>query len=319
MLGLCDLLQRNVALSEFGRDGFFDFPNDYGSPGYWTAYTARARLRNLRLAELGIPAGEALDYARAIRIQRALGEPDTYPHERKRAGLNYSPLVLLESREQTDQAFGEISNCIRGLFSEPEYAEFVSTICDLIGDLLDNVWSHGKSTGFSMAQKWRDQQPGEFFFEFAVADCGLGFLREVKRTGIQGIETDRAAIEWCIQRGHSTKMKPVSDWAQRLPQDIMNNPMPNVGHVVESDNHHLGLGLAKLVEGVERFNGTLWLASGASMLGIHPEKGHVYEELRIPWQGVAIACRFESARVAEHLAARPRDEFEDILKSLIRS
>lgn len=104
----------NVALSEFGRDGFFDFPHDYGSPGFWTAYTARARLRNLRLAELDIPAGEALDYARAIRIQRALGESDIYPHERKRAGLNYSPLVLLESREQTDQEFGEISNCIAG-------------------------------------------------------------------------------------------------------------------------------------------------------------------------------------------------------------
>ena len=108
MLGLRDLLQRNVALSEFGRDGFFDFPNDHGSPGYWTAYAARARLRNLRLAELDISAGEALDYAWAIRIQRALGEPDTYPHKRKRTGLNYSPLVLLESREQTDQAFAEI-------------------------------------------------------------------------------------------------------------------------------------------------------------------------------------------------------------------
>jgi hypothetical protein len=81
----------------------------------------------------------------------------------------------------------------------------------------------------------------------------------------------------------------------------------------------VGLGLAKLVEGVERFHGTLWLASGASMLGIHPNKDHVYEELRIPWQGVAIACRFESARITEHLAARPRDEFEDILKSSIRS
>ena len=319
MLGLRDLLQRNVAHSEFGRDSFFDFPSDYVSPGYWTAYTARARLRNLRLAELGIPAGGALDYARAIRIQHALGEPDTYPHERRRAGVNYSPLVLLESREETDQAFGEISNCIRGLFSEPEYTEFVSTICDLVGDLLDNVWSHGKSTGFSMAQKWRDRQPGGFVFEFAVADCGLGFLREVRRAGFRGIETDQAAIQWCVQKGHSTKMKPVSDWAQRLPQDIMNNPMPNVGHVVESDNHHLGLGLAKLLEGVERFNGSLWLASGASMLVIQPNKAHVYEELRIPWQGVAIACRFESARVDEHLAARPKDEFEDILKTLIRS
>ena len=318
MLGLRDLLQREVIITGSGRDGFFDFPNEYCSPGFWAAYTARARLRSLRLAELGIPSGQLLEYARAIGLERALGEQDTYRYARKRAGENYSPLVLLESPEDTERTTGEINGCIRGLFSEPEYTEFVSTICELVGDLLDNVWSHGKSTGFSMAQRWKHNNSGDFCFEFAVADCGLGFLRELKRAGVREVETDQAAIQWCIQKGHSTKMKPVAEWAQRLPPDVMGNPMPTVGRVVESDNHHLGLGLAKLVNGVEQFNGSLWLASGTSMLVIRPNQGHLYEELRTPWQGVAIACRFESAQVAEHLAVRPADEFEDILKSLIR-
>lgn len=318
MFGLRELLQRHVALTDSGRDGFFDCPDDYGSPGFWSAYAARARLRNLHLAELGIPADKA-EYARAIRIERALGERDTYPHERRLAGTNYSPLVLLESRELTEKAVGEINSCIRGLFLEPEFGEFSAAVCELVGDLFDNVWSHGKSTGFSMAQRWRNHFTDGFYFEFAVADCGFGFLRELRRAGIRGIETDQDAIAWCIQKGNSTKKKPVDVWAQRLPPDMAGNPMPGVGQVVESDNHHLGLGLAKLVEAVERFNGWLWLASGESMLVIGPGSERRYEDTRTPWPGVAIACRFDSAQVAERAAMKPADEFEGILKSLMRA
>lgn len=267
------------------------------------------------MAALGIPADKS-EYAQAIGIERALGEQDTYPHEKRHAGTNYSPLVLLESQEQTDQSLGEINSCIRRLFSEQEYEEFTASMCELVGDLLDNVWSHGKSTGFSMAQKWRNLEDG-FCFEFAVADCGLGFLRELKRVGIRDIETDQDAIAWCIQKGNTTKKAPVGDWAQRLPPDIMDNPMPGVGQVIESDNHHLGLGLAKLIEAVERFNGWLWLASGSSMLIIGPTHRHVYENTKISWPGVAIACRFDSTQVAARSAKRSVDEFENILGSLL--
>lgn len=48
------------------------------------------------------------------------------------------------------------------------------------------------------------------------------------------------------------------------------------------------------------------------------KRKHVYEELRIPWQRVAFACRFESVKVAEHMVAVLTDEFEDIHKSLTR-
>ena len=181
MDGLNELLNRHIKVSNAGRDEFFNMSNSHSSPGFWTAYIARARARNLNLNELDIPKGKTSDYAKAICIERALGLADTYPHHRKGVGGNYSPLVLLESREQTDTAAGEINNCIRDLFGEPEYVEFVSTICELVGDLLDNVWAHGKATGFSMAQKWNN--PPDFNFEFAVADYGMGFLKELQRVG----------------------------------------------------------------------------------------------------------------------------------------
>jgi hypothetical protein len=315
MDGLYDLLTRNVATSSSGRDEFFNISNSHSSPGFWTAFVARARARNLTLQDLAIP-NVTLDYAKAIAIERALGEMDTYRRDRVRAGTNYSPLVLLESREETDSATSEINRCIRNLFGEPEYAEFVSSICELVGDLLDNVWSHGKATGFSMAQKWRDP-PDEFLFEFTVADCGYGFLRELQRVG-QPIIDDQAAIEWCIQPGNSTKKRSIDEWSQRLPLDVMGNPMGSFGRVVESDNHHMGLGLAKLITAVEQFHGWCWLASGNSMLCINPLGQRSYVNLPIPWKGVALSCRFDSRRVIGATQQYTKDEFEDILAQLIK-
>lgn len=280
MNGLYELLNRQEGLTEIGRDGFFDIAGGYCSPGFWTAYVARARARNLQLDELAI-AGDTLQYAKAIAIERALGQDDTYPHQRRRAGDTYSPLVLLESQEQTDNATGEINRCIRGLFNEPLYRDFSASMCELVGDLLDNVWAHGKSTGFSMAQKWSNQIGG-FQFEFAVADCGLGFLRELKRAGIRDIDTHQEAIAWCIQKGNSTKKRTVDEWEQRLPPDMMGNPIAGIGRVVESDNHHMGLGLAKLVESVERFRGWLWLASGDAMFCILPDGRRSHETALYP-------------------------------------
>jgi len=315
MNGLYELLNRNVSASDSGRDGFFDIQNDYYSPGFWTGYVARARARNLNLQDLAI-SGNILAYAKAIAIERALGQTDTFRYDRKCAGENYSPLVMLDSRELTDGAVSEINQCIRGLFNEEQYAEFTASICELVGDLLDNVWAHGKSTGFSMAQKWRGPLDG-FLFEFAVADCGYGFLRELQRVGMT-VTNDREAIEWCIQPGNSTKKRDVGEWEQRLPEDVMGNPMGRFGRVVESENHHMGLGLAKLVTAVEQFHGWCWLASGNAMLYISPDGQRSYINLPIPWQGVALSCRFDSNRVTGTTPLYTGDEFEDILAQLMR-
>jgi hypothetical protein len=316
MMGLRELLGRQVPTTSVGRDGFFDVEDSFCTPGFWSAYAARALQRGVHTGELGL-SGKLKGYAHAIGIERALGEADSFPHDRRRAGQTYSPLVLLDTPELTEKATGEINGCIRGLFPEQEYAAFVASICELVGDLLDNVWSHGKSTGFSMAQRWGKDREG-FFFEFAVADCGLGFLRELRRVGIPGIDGHRDAVAWCIQKGNSTKKKAVNAWAQRLPLDVMGNPMPGLGMIVETDNHHLGLGLAKLVEATERFSGRLWLASGDALLNIHPRRGRTYETIGIEWQGVAAACRFHSSQVRQAVQAETETEFQRIFTNLVR-
>lgn len=165
-----------------------------------------------------------------------------------------------------------------------------------------------------MAQKWNDGVG--FNFEFAIADCGLGFLRELQRVG-KDIQNHQSAIEWCIQKGNSTKKKIIDNWAQRLPSDVMGNPIGKDAHVVESDNHHMGLGLAKLIDAVRNFNGMCWVASGNAMLFISPDGKFTYSTLPIQWQGVAIACRFDSSRITVKNGQYAEDEFETILSELL--
>jgi hypothetical protein len=311
MFGLDELLARTFPRVDPGRDGFFAYPGDHTTPGFWTAYAARARKRNLRLAELAIP-GDKLEYAKAIAIEPALGEPDTYRYNRSGAAITYSPLVLLDTPERTETAAHEINGVIRKLFSQvvPGAGEVV---CDLVGDLLDNVWAHGKSTGFSMAQTWQ-YADGHREIEVSVADQGIGFLRELHRAAIQDVATDRDAIAWCIQEGHSTKKRPVEDWSQRVPADAIENPMPGIGRIVESESHHLGLGLAKLVRTIEDFHGRLWLASGAAMLAIDPDGRRRYRDIPVPWEGVAIAARFDSTSLVEHFGEESEDEFDRFMQ-----
>ena len=133
--------------------------------------------------------------------------------------------------------------------------------------------------------------------EFALADCGLGFLGEMQRVGMK-VSLHREAIDWCIQEGHSTKrLKPQSPWVQRMPEDVINNPLRGIEETRVSENHHMGLGLFKLTRLVKEFRGRLWLASGNAVLCLAPDSENTYSELKFPWQGVALACRFKASEI----------------------
>jgi hypothetical protein len=156
-----------------------------------------------------------------------------------------------------------------------------------------------------MAQTWRNsRQENSDWFEFSLADCGMGFLKETRRAGIPGMNSDADAIGWCIQKGNTSKKTKVRDeFAQSLPPDMMGNPMPGFAAIRESDNHHMGLGLAKLVTLVEKYRGRLWLASGASLLYKQPHGGQVIRAAPSPCKGVALAVRFDTRVIREKLAA----------------
>jgi hypothetical protein len=231
-------------------------------------------------------------------------------------GRTYSPIARLDSAEHVDQATSEIGSCIKSMVHQVQSVGLFRLI-DVIGEVHDNVWSHGKSTGFSMAQIYKDPQLHQSFIEFTLGDQGFGFLNEMRRAG-KSVASHREAIEWCIQKGHSTKHADDEDpWLQRLPFDwVGDSPLGTFGGEV-SENHHQGLGLFHLIELVDKFNGELYLISGNSALHIK-NKVKTYIDLSNNWQGVIISCRFDKHELLSTDFVNPIDDekISDIIKRL---
>lgn len=306
-----DLLSFLLCITENER---LNINNSFVVPSYWVALAADCRFRNISFEQLSF-SEERKSYARAIGLEKALNQVDHYYYERKNSGKNYSELVLLNSSDDTDKANSTINSCIRHLFSDSQLSDFVSDLCDVVGDLHDNVWSHGKSTGFSMAQKWQDYSSKQDCFEFALADCGFGFLKELQRVGLN-IQDDESAINWCIQEGNSSKtLKPKDNWSQRLPVDMAGNPMP-VAQIIETENNHRGIGLAKLLNLVKTYQGQLWLASGEKTLVIESNSNQFFKTNTLRWQGVALACRF-NIETAKSYHKNNNDEANNAILELL--
>lgn len=297
----------------------------YASPGCWAALAVLANSRKLDAEELlGEMLRDTRNYAMAIGLQAALDCTDTYQYPRTNRGKNYSPLVPLRRVEDIDRATQDIASCIRNWFGDEEMMPFVAALCDVVGDLHDNVWSHAESTGISMASKWKKPRTNgqEHVLEFALADEGRGFLGELQRSGVarkEGITTHQQAIEWCIVEGNSSKKKELDFWAQSLPLDAMGNPMGDMAKVKLKENNHLGLGLAKLVELVETFHGQLWLGSGDCYLTIDSVGLREWHQPVLGWDGVLLACQFETAVVARAArdASKEMDDLDRLLSALL--
>lgn len=301
IVGLTEFLNRDLSDRAHCSPSLWRISNRFYCPGFWVALTALARHRSVSYDQIIFEDERRRGYCEAMGLPAALRAGDPYRYQRKNQGQTYSPLVLLEDASLTDRATTDVNGCIRELCSGLGVDGFTSVLCEVVGDLHDNVWSHGKSTGFSMAQRWKDvHNLGEHCFEFALADCGIGFLREMRRVGLVPHD-HKSAIEWCIQRGNSSKLHAASrvtdDWSQWLPHDMVGNPMGGVGRVRASENHHQGLGLAKLVSLVEDYSGELWLTTGNSVLSIDCNGNRSFHEPRSEWPGVALACRFSSNRI----------------------
>lgn len=321
MFGLSNFLGLDPGPRNDGTSALWQIGKDFYAPGFWVSFAAKARNEGIRHQQIRFSDAKGRGYSEAMKLQMVLDGVDDYPNARRNEGQNYSPLVLLENEESTDSATQTVNGCIRTHFAGLGFNEFTNRLCEVVGDLHDNVWSHGKSTGFSMAQKWhKPRSDNDVMFEFALADCGLGFFRELKRVGLK-IENDASAINWCIQKGNSSKLvneKQDDGWAQRLPPDLVGaSPMPlGIGRVKESDNHHQGLGLAKLVSLVDDYKGSLWLATGKTMLAVKKGKKE-FKSLAFPWQGVCLACRFDGSLVKQYQTTQENDELTDTLMRLL--
>lgn len=290
-------------------------PKGYYTPGFIAALAAflcrlQVRAENF-LCEMPYNQG----YLSAVGLSRALWGRDDYPHERKNSGTNYAPLTALSSQEEVDGATAQINGCLRAIATQSgggyEQSPAFKELLHVVGELHDNVWSHGLNTGFSTAQRRQCPDSKEYMIEFSLADCGLGFLAELKGSRVQGVATHQEAISWCIQEGNSSKRGVMEDeWAQSVPADFIGeSPFGSMPVARRSNgNHHQGLGLAKLVDLAKSYSGELHLASGNSAL--HMRDGMIsYRPLTYEWKGVAISLAIRESSLRS--AART-DELEDV-------
>lgn len=295
-----------------------DIPKGHFHPGCMVilaAYINHHRIteRNCLLPNEG--------YLQAVGLHYSLWGRDGHQHARTNVGRNYSMVTALKSVEAVDIATSSINSCIRRLAfpNGGPYPQGLSDLMHVVGELHDNVWSHGRSTGFSFAQKSAvpHTKKQEFYLEFALADCGLGFLQELKRANIPNIDTHQQAIEWCIQQGNSSKhADKIDEWAQHVPAGHAGGNVYGSGVAVrEEQNNHQGLGLAHLMKLVNTYKGQLILASGNVCL-VADGEDVTYDSLPVNWQGVAISCRFKISDLALEQHDEEDPEIEDIMMQL---
>lgn len=280
----------------------------FATPGYFVALAAACARRNINPAQIRFTNASVAGYATAIGLHAALGGDDSYPHERINEGVNYSRVARIDSSSTADHAASNTNSCFSSFLGR-EWSHVVPDLKHVVGELHDNVASHAGGPGFSCAQRWRIG--GDVAFEFAIADAGLGFLHGCLAAGVPDVQTHEDAIRWCIEPGHTTKPPP-DDWAQLVPEDAPNIPMPRaiVRRAPATANCHQGLGLDWLVRLARHYRGSLWVASGDGMLYIRRDGESDYRPTIQPFSGVAVAVRLYMSGVREqhHRLPRPADE-----------
>jgi hypothetical protein len=279
-------------------------PDKYYSPGFIAAFAAYLTHKRVNQKSVVFDNENHKGYFSAVGLAKAVWGVDDYQYERKNAGLNYAPLTALASQDDVDKATAQINSCLRS-FARSGPEDYVSSpafkeLTHVVGEMHDNVWSHGLNTGFSVAQRHAIKNGSGYAIEFSLADCGMGFLQELKRSRIasaKGIATDREAVEWCIQEGNSSKLAKLEDeWAQAVPDDHLgSSPFGGIAVARSGNgNHHQGLGLAKLLELARSYEGVLNVASGDCLMMLR-RGGQSFRRLSQPWKGVAVSLSIKES------------------------
>jgi len=295
------------------RKGTIHLPRALYTSGFVAVLAAFLKQNKVAPGTLAFHHESNTGYFRAIGLSRAVWGVDDYRLKRKNAAINYAPLTHLDSREAVDSATGQINSCLRKMAKSASYTDSPSFIelTKVVGELHDNVWSHGLDSGFSTAQRRQAPDGIGWLLEFALADCGMGFYNELRRARIPNVNTHQQAIEWCIQEGNSSKLAVQEDpWAQSVPEDFIGrSPFgPSIGTFVNRGSHHQGLGLAKLLALAKRYDGTLYLATGDSYLHLHNGESS-YHRLSTDWKGVAVSLTLKESNL---IADQRPDETDDL-------
>lgn len=198
--------------------------------------------------------------------------------------------------------------CLRNFDNSSLDPATMRQFINVIGELHDNVWSHGKACGFSMIQNYRS------YISFALADSGKGFLRVLQEAGVPGINTHMDALKWCLKAGNSsTSFRHEDPWAQSIPWDCNDSPIPAQVKTFEDEDHHEGLGLSLLINLITRTSGYLDIISGNAQYEIR-DGCRVAETAPVhPWQGVIIRFDIPCASIRQ----QENQEVDSLLSDLL--
>lgn len=151
----------------FNYKDSFDISQEFITPSFIAVIAAF--IKSQKISKEQIKCKEDNSYLESIGFYNELwGVPITV--NRHSDGFSYSPLILLDEQLKTNDATSTINSCIKRLLTNKNSC--VNDLCEVVGELHDNVWAHGKGVGFSIAQYYRKLKR----IEFAVVDCGIGFL-----------------------------------------------------------------------------------------------------------------------------------------------
>ncbi|MEZ9133072.1 hypothetical protein AB4308_09470, partial [Vibrio breoganii] len=293
----------------------FFLNKDFYSPGYLSSLAAFLSFQHVLERNFDCECPNNNSYLETLGLYHILwGRKAPYQVGN---GQYYTPITQLLSVESTDDVTASINSCLRHFtgYTDGDIPEGLAKLTHVVGELLDNVWSHGFSTGFAMAQKtavpYTDRK--DFYLEFSIVDKGLGFLEEAKRSGKSkehNLNTDICALKWCLKKGNSTKhANDIDEWVQQLPPEHTGDSPYGAGIGANYEvNHHQGLGLAHLVELIEKCHGSLVIASGEAMLTIGEDGQRTECNLYNPWKGVAISCKFKLSLLLKEIENTDDDE-----------
>lgn len=166
---------------------------------------------------------------------------------------------------------------------------FINAVAQVVGELHSNVAAHASAAGFSAAQVYCDEQGRRL--EFAIADCGKGMLKNVRRV-VPDMLSHADAIKWCLVQGNTTAQAP-DPLAQRLPADSVVNPYPSTVATVITPNHHIGRGLWCLTELIRKVDGKLWIYTGNAAYLVTSGGRNRVESTDLLWDGLAIEIEID--------------------------
>lgn len=282
------------------------------TPGYWTVISAALYKKQASISVLNLTEKQR-SYANTIGLIEQIFDSNCNRNNVNN-GKNYSMLACLDNEESVEISNQEINGCLKNTISN---FDGLGELIHVIGELHDNVWAHGKFSGFSQCQSW----PHKNTIEFAIADTGIGFLKELKRVNIADIETHSDAINWCIKKGNTSKgerQRQSDGWEQQLPPDIIGgNPMgKGVGASYQTGNYHQGLGLHKLISLIKSYSGSLNIISGDAIFSLEDGIQRTTTLENCFWQGVAISFRIPLNNVSTSVATEENKDLDEVLKDL---